>query len=356
MKNPTQLTLLAFLLQVSSLHAREYQKNVPSFEVGTDATIIGSTIQYTDPDCGTGLQCKTTRTCATPGTVPTLTQDRKYFACCSGSQSLLGSPATAFDCCAAGHDLAGGPGVGYYCCPSGWTWDGRLCQTPTVAPSPTCSNGKVLVDGKCVCPRGQTERADGTCAVAAQTPGAPVCDSGLTTGKCYLFIGANGKTLGSGADGIYYARTDDMNFHYGKFQLCGDQNCTAGLAVNPGDLTYIRDLTGDPKTGANGGQWLNNVKDGVHIGKTKVFDNAGRFALTPWPCGKYCLGGVEQGVGPACPADTPALTFFSQDPQMCVPFELTEVPCDVKAAVNSCIWGKGGQQSQQRCAKGSCSC
>lgn len=344
MKNPAQFTLLTVALQAASIHAKEYLKNVPTFEVGSDATIVGGTISYSDPDCGPSLQCKTTRSCAAMGTVPTLSADKKHFACCMPTQSLLGSPDTAFDCCAIGHDLVGSPAAGYYCCPTGWTWDGRLCQMSTAPP--VCKNGQVLVDGKCVCSAGQTEQADGSCKAQAAAVAATdaLCDSGLTTGKCYLFTGSNGKTLGSGADGIYYAHDDDMNFHYGKFQLCADENCTANAPVNPGSLVYIRDLTGDPKTGANAGQWLNDARDGAHIGKTKTFARAGRFALTAWPCGKYCLGGVEQGIGPACPATTPALTFFSQDPQMCVPYELTEVPCDVKAASNSCVWGRGREQ------------
>lgn len=143
-----------------------------------------------------------------------------------------------------------------------------------------------------------------------------------------------------------------MNFHYGKFQLCADATCTPNKPINPADLTYIRDLYGDPKTGANGGQWLNNAKDGAHIGKTKDINTAGKFSLSRWPCGKYCLGGVQEGIGPACPADTPALTFFSGDPQMCVPFELTEVPCDIKAAENNCIW----RSQKNECCGGKVDC
>lgn len=175
----------------------------------------------------------------------------------------------------------------------------------------------------------------------------------LTTflGKCYTFTAPNGNTLGSGADGIYYAKPDDMNFHYGKFQLCLDEKCEGNLPINPQDGVYIRDLYGDVKTGANKGQWLNNAKDGAHIGKTKDFAAAGKFSLSKWPCGKYCLGGVEWGVGPACPSLTPAITFFSQDPQMCTAFDLTEIPCDIKAPANNCIWKSGKNQC---CGKVDC--
>ncbi|GAB1192041.1 hypothetical protein APSETT444_001225 [Aspergillus pseudonomiae] len=335
---PSQLSLLVLFFQVSSIQAKMFKKNVPTFEVGPDVVITDNKIEYDDPDCEPGFTCRTSKTCAAPGAVPTLTSDKKYFACCLKGLNLLGSPETAFDCCAEGHDLAGSGEVGYRCCPTGQIYDGLICK-------PVCENGKVLVDGKCVCPKDTVEGPDGACH-------KQVCTSGLTSGKCYTFTAPNGNTLGSGADGIYYAKPDDMNFHYGKFQLCLDEKCEGDLPVNPQDGVYIRDLYGDVKTGANKGQWLNNAKDGAHIGKTKDFASAGKFSLSKWPCGKYCLGGVEWGVGPACPSLTPAITFFSQDPQMCTAFDLTEIPCDIKAPANNCIWKSGRNQC---CGKVDCS-
>ncbi|KAE8138965.1 hypothetical protein BDV38DRAFT_281525 [Aspergillus pseudotamarii] len=94
---------------------------------------------------------------------------------------------------------------------------------------------------------------------------------------------------------------------------------------------------------ANAGQWLNNAQHGSHIGQTSDFENAGQFTLSKWPRGKHCLGGFDWGIGPACPALTPAMTFYTRDPQMCVPFEITEVPCDVHADQNNCLWKNGDQ-------------
>ena len=37
------------------------------------------------------------------------------------------------------------------------------------------------------------------------------------------------------------------------------------------------------------------------------------------------------------------MMFYSQDPQMCTPYDLTEVPCDIKADANKCIWKNGDQ-------------
>lgn len=173
----------------------------------------------------------------------------------------------------------------------------------------------------------------------------------MCSGKCYTFTGQNGNQLGLRNDGNYYAAPDSMVQRYGKFQICLDEKCSTGKPVNPSDLVHIKDTYGDLGTGANRGQWLNNAQNGAHIGRTPLFANAGKFSLSKWPCGKYCLGGLAAGVGPACPAEVPAMTFYPQDPQMCVPFELTEVPCDIKADSNNCIWSGG----DQCCNKVNCS-
>ncbi|EFZ04122.1 cysteine-rich secreted protein [Metarhizium robertsii ARSEF 23] len=329
MKN-IQLTLLAVLFQVSLFEAKVYKKNVPTYDVGPDAKIDGKSITYRDPDCEEGLDCTITRSCSSAGTSPVLSADKKYFACCLPGTHLLGSPQTAFDCCADGHDLVGSPAVGYHCCPTGFEFDGTQCKE-------VCKNGKVLVGGKCVCPEGMVEGPDGNCKPK------PKCTSGLETGKCYIFTAENGNRLGLHNDNVYYAAPDSMIQRYGKFQLCADEKCTPGQAVNPSNEIYIRDTYGDLATGANKGQWLNNAANGNHIGRTPAFASAGHFSISKWPCGKYCLGGFTQGIGPACPADIPAMTFYSQDPQMCVAFQFTEVPCDLKADVNNCIWTNGDQ-------------
>jgi hypothetical protein len=162
-------------------------------------------------------------------------------------------------------------------------------------------------------------------------------------GKCYTFTAENGDRLGLRSDGYYYAGRDSAVQRYGKFQLCKDETCTPGQAINPSDKTYIKDLYGDIGTGAHHGQWLNNAQNGAHISRTSIFANAGQFSISKWPCGKYCLGGFTAGIGPACPDASPALTFYSQDPQMCIPFVLTEVPCDLKSDANNCIWKNGDQ-------------
>lgn len=137
------IALAILLLLPPTYHAtRVYEKNVYTYAVG-DATIVGQQITYKDPECRPGLRCEPrTESCEAPGTIPVLTEDRKYFACCHKGQRLLGSPETAFDCCAEGHDLVGSEATGYHCCPTGSTWNGQQC-IPVRPPKPQtpCSSG-----------------------------------------------------------------------------------------------------------------------------------------------------------------------------------------------------------------------
>lgn len=133
------------------------------------------------------------------------------------------------------------------------------------------------------------------------------------------------------------------NHIFGKFQLCGDQVCTSGQPVNPNTGFGIRDVHGQANSGANANQWLDNKQNGGHIGKTADWSKAGKFTLTKWPCGKYCLGGFDSGLGPTCPSEEPAFTFNTADKQACQPVTVTEVPCDIHAVENNCIWKNGDQ-------------
>jgi len=177
MKTTIQLSILALLLQASSIDAKVYRKNVVTFEVNPDAKITGNKIEYSDPDCEPDLQCVTSKSCSAAGTAPTLSADKKYFSCCSTGQNLLGSPDTAFDCCAAGHDLAGSAEAGYHCCPTGYSFDGQICKQ-------VCQNGKVLVNGQCVCPDGTVDAGNGTCKAKPSVD----CSSGLQSGKLLQII------------------------------------------------------------------------------------------------------------------------------------------------------------------------
>ena len=102
----------------------------------------------------------------------------KYAACCLPGERLVGSFDRVWECCGDGHDLAGSKDTGYSCCPTGQIFDGTNCKNPT-PPAPVCQNGKVLVDGKCVCPSGQVDGPDGWCQVVK-------CESGLKTGNSLL--------------------------------------------------------------------------------------------------------------------------------------------------------------------------
>lgn len=162
-----------------------------------------------------------------------------------------------------------------------------------------------------------------------------------------MFIAENGNKLGPANNGFYFASPDSMTQRYGKFQLCGNENCSSWDVINPSQQVVIRDMYGDLATGTNSKLWLNNVQNGAHIGRTPQFAAAGRFSISKWPSGKYCLTGFTSGVGPACPAQIPALTFYSQDAQMSVAFVFIEVSCDIKSDDNKCLWHYGSRRSSE---------
>ncbi|KAK6950787.1 hypothetical protein Daesc_007312 [Daldinia eschscholtzii] len=269
-----------------------------------------------------------------------------FVACCAPGQRLHGTPETAFDCCADGHDIAGSHHTGYRCCPTGQSYDGYRCGG-------TCGNGKVMVNGRCVCPAGTTPTADGDCR------GPIGCDSGITTGKCYVFKMENGHTFGYDNGQSYYSAADHSNQHRpGRFKFCGNEACTPGHSINPNDQVRIKDIQGTASQSSESqdNQWLNGASDGNHIGRTTAYSDSGVFTLTKWSCGKYCLGGYGKGVSYACPSETPSITF-TLDRQACTPIEIIEVPCDIHMVENNCMWEKEpgscgpGDSNNCRCSK-----
>lgn len=96
----------------------------------------------------------------------------KFVSRCDKGQSFFGSTDTTFKYCPADHELTGSKDNGFACCLKGQVWDGKKCKKP----EPVCENGKVLVDGKCVCPEGQEEDANGVCKPKAK------CSSGFESG------------------------------------------------------------------------------------------------------------------------------------------------------------------------------
>jgi len=264
------------------------------------------------------------------GTSLTWSADGKWVGCCYAGQKLKGSAKTGFQCCGTGHDLVGDMDVGFRCCPRGQEFDGEKCKDPP----PVCTNGKVLVDGKCVCPAGTVEVADGSC----QKPKPPACSSEITSGSCYLFKMANGEYLGYNNKGWYSASRPSSAFQPGKFKFCKNEWCTEGSPVNPGDGVRVQDLHGEANSGKDSNHWLNGAQNGGHIGKTPDYRSAGVFSITKWTTGKYCLGGFNSGAGPTCPSDDPAVTFNTFDKQSCVPAELVPVPCDIRDVDNNCLW------------------
>lgn len=176
-------------------------------------------------------------------------------------------------------------------------------------------------------------------------------------GRCYTFTAESGKRYGFTKDPAgynYCPDVDSAHHRYGKFQLCSDESCTPDLDVDPDTSINIRDLSGEAYTGKNAGLWLDKANNGAHIGKTTDFAQAGNFVLSKWPCGKYCWGGFTEGLGPTCPSECVGLSFWPEDKQSCIPITITEIPCDIRATDNNCLWDSAGNQccSPDNCTAG----
>jgi len=327
-------------------------KGVPVVELDKDQVITAETISIpydaVDED---GFQVTSKMAC--PPSSPkkfTVSTDKKFVACCLPTEILAGSSDTEFRCCAKSHYLAHSEETGSYsCCPEGQAFDGTSCYVKD-PPVEMCKNGKKMVDGTCVCP-GETVEEGGECKsqdIKQDTDKddikdkgkdkAKPCSSDVNFGKCYQII-INGNLFGSLGDTSYGAFPPDADFLPGRFQFCKDADCKSEGPINPGEGFYIKDIHGIRRSGLRSNEWLNNFSEGNHILKTPEFEHAGQFTVTKWPCGRYCLGGFDKGLGPACPTKTPALSFYSYDKQACQPVTLQGVPCDNHAGENSCLWG-----------------
>lgn len=172
----------------------------------------------------------------------------------------------------------------------------------------------------------------------------------IISGKCYFFTGRSGNYLTY--NGGQYSETGLSKYiRPAKLQLCKDEKCTPGLPVNPSNVVNLKDLHGSLPEATDANQWLDNKQNGAHIGKTPTYADAGSFALTKWPCGKYCLTGFPQGLSQACPDANPGISFDNKATDSCIEFELLEVPCDIRDDENNCAWKSGRDQC---CGKVDC--
>lgn len=120
---------------------------------------------------------------------------------------------------------------------------------------------------------------------------------------------------------------------------------TLGIPINPDTSFNIRD-------GHQQWQYLDNAAGGAHVGITPAYANAGSFSLTRWPCGKYCWGGFTGGLGPTCPAEKVGMSFYANNPDLCIPITVQEIPCDVRDNSNNCLWAPGKNCSWEEGGKG----
>ncbi|KAH8843101.1 hypothetical protein MCOR27_003903 [Pyricularia oryzae] len=329
MKSVTAIQLVSMLL-AAPLGINAYKVEVMKVENAKFQN--ENTITYREP----GKPGRVTWGCdPNDGDHLALSADQTYATCCNKPNSVLaGSAATEFHCCSAGEDVALDAEGAYGCCPAGQIFGGACKEL--------CKNGKEFdADGNCVCPKGEEVQPDGNCGVTRKPDvdngDKPACKSGLETGKCYQFKGKESGKLLAYVNNQYSETARAKNVFPGKFLFCLDETCKAGIPVNPSNQIYIKDLHGP--TRAQTGQWLDGAVNGAHIGKTPEFAKAGSFSISKWTCGTYCLSGFIHGLDIACPTTDPSISFYTNgDAEACVPFELIEVPCDIRDDANNCLW------------------
>ncbi|KAK7954333.1 cystein rich protein [Apiospora saccharicola] len=86
---------------------------------------------------------------------------------------------------------------------------------------------------------------------------------------------------------------------------------------------YIKDLHAAHPTSSNNapnnpahkkpGQWLDSATGGAHISKTPDFAKAGKYSITEYTYGTYCLAGIPHGLAMACPHTNPSF-WLSPNP------------------------------------------
>lgn len=235
-----------------------------------------------------------------------LSEDQKFAACCPPGQKLIGTTDTAFDCCASGQELLGSGDTGYACCSSGQWYDGSSCKDQQLQKRPDI----------------------------IERPGS---GSGLIEGLCYRFASRSGANLAVNDNGLYTATDTSLNHPVGKFQLCKSEACNSGQPINVNDMIRIKD-TQDQSNGRHyGNQWLDDGWRNSQIGKTDALQNAGIFSLSniQLPPEHYCIGGANQGIDWINHKEE-ALTFKSRDKSSCIPFHITQVPCDTPEPRQEC--------------------
>lgn len=146
-----------------------------------EITQNGRKIEYKQPNCKEDgpWSCQASKIC-NDKRVWSLDANEDHAACCLHNQHLSGTADTEFFCCGEEHSVAGSDDAGYSCCPDGQDYDGDVCKE-------VCKNGKKMVDGECVCPKGTVEGDDGKCKKKKKNDDPPKrCTSGLATGNSFF--------------------------------------------------------------------------------------------------------------------------------------------------------------------------
>jgi hypothetical protein len=115
----------------------------------------------------------------------------------------------------------------------------------------------------------------------------------------------------------------DESRKFGKFRFCKTEACSGRSSINPRDEFRIYDVHGDGLTAQSSGLWMTWAPQSP-METTATWRKASRLAITRWADGKYCLSQV----------------FDAFANQQCFPMWVVEVPCDIRAPENNCLWSE----------------
>ncbi|KAF5345062.1 hypothetical protein D9758_010459 [Tetrapyrgos nigripes] len=198
-----------------------------------------------------------------------------------------------------------------------------------------CDMSQIVEDGQCVtptpgggsgpqCPR----QPAGACALKAACGNST--NNGLEYGSCYTLAFPDGHQLGRGRNGANNEYIEDGYVQDIPFKVCkSTTDCGTGSLAN-GDSFYLQDLVGDPGD-ATGKLGWNNAAGGTHLTMTPDPASAGQFKGKSSCSGTNCkcvvkLSGNPNGLGYACPAQQPGITFWPNQ-RVTLNMQFIEIPC-----------------------------
>ncbi|KAK7436894.1 hypothetical protein VKT23_018914 [Stygiomarasmius scandens] len=214
------------------------------------------------------------------------------------------------------------------CCEANQIAQGNNCVNPNHSDDNHHNGNGPTDNGSCSNGRGCPRQPSGACALRAACGNST--HIGLEYGHCYNLVFSDGHQLGRGRFGATNEYIQDGYVQNIPFKVCkSTTDCGTGSVQND-DNFFLQDLLGSPDD-PNALPGWNNAPGGMHTSMTIDPSTAGKFKGKS-ACSANCkcimrLSGNPGGLGFACPATQPGITFW-QNRQVTLDLQFVEVPCD----------------------------